>query len=258
MPLWNLKSEDQKADALWRIACPAMALIGVVIFLYLTYQSFFYTQFLWISWEEKPINVKDQPLWNVAAFVAFAAVTFLLWLIREKCPEKVKNGLEFLTAVIAVTWVLVIGFWWITSLDRVPEGDQAFIYGGASYFLEGDFGFFGHGGYCQIYPGRRGVVFSRGWRVKLFRGRGGVRMLCCRNRAFGLFDPAKAQSGFCDQGDLSAFDDGMHTAGMLYQLGIRRLAKHLFSVFDIFIYLRLAGSTQMVYCSRCGTFLYHG
>ena len=51
-----------------------------------------------------------------------------------------------------------IGNWWITALDRVPEGDQAFIYGGASYFIEGRYFFFGHGCYCQIYPQQLGQI----------------------------------------------------------------------------------------------------
>ncbi|MBP5281816.1 MAG: glycosyltransferase family 39 protein [Lachnospiraceae bacterium] len=158
MPLWSSRSDKPNTDLVRLITYPVMALIGGLIFLWLTYHSFFYTQYIAISWEEKPLNIKDQPLWNVMALLAFAAVAFLLWLIQEKCSQKVKKGLEILAVCGAMLWILVLGLWWITTLDRVPEGDQAFIYGGASYFIEGNYGFFGHAGYCQTYPQQLGQI----------------------------------------------------------------------------------------------------
>ena len=158
MPRWNLRSANAGKDWIRLITYPVMAGIGGLVFLYLTYQSFFYTQYLRISWEEMPINVKDKPLWNVAFLAGFLAVAALLWLAREKCSEGVKKRMEFAAVAFAVIWVLVAGLWWITSADRVPEGDQAFIYGGASYFIEGNYDFFGHGCYCQFYPQQLGQI----------------------------------------------------------------------------------------------------
>ena len=158
MPQWSSRSDKSNTDVARLITYPVMAIIGSLIFLYLTYHSFFYTQYIAISWEEKPINVKDQPLFNVFALLAFGVVALLLWFIREKCPEKCKKALEALAVIGSALWILILGLWWITSLDRVPEGDQAFIYGGASYFIEGHYGFFGHGGSCQIYPQQLGQI----------------------------------------------------------------------------------------------------
>lgn len=158
MPRLNLKSDQKSSDLIRLITYPVMAVIGSVIFLFLTYHSFRYTQYVPISWEEKAVNVKDQPLWNVAAVLLFALVAWILCRVRDKCGEKFQKRLELVMIAVAVLWVLGLGTWWITAADRVPEGDQAFIYGGASYFLEGDYSFFGHGGYCQIYPQQLGQI----------------------------------------------------------------------------------------------------
>ena len=106
MPRLSSKSDKQNTDLLKRIAYPVMAALGALIFLYLTYQSFFYTQYIAISPKEMPVNVKDQPLWNVAALLAFIGASFLLWMLEEKLRkkglEKVTKRIELLTVVIAV------------------------------------------------------------------------------------------------------------------------------------------------------------
>lgn len=158
MPRWSSTPGKGGLDKIRLITYPVMAGIGGLIFLFLTYHSFFYTQYIPISWEEKAVNVKDRPVMNLLTLLIFAAVAALLILIREKCPKEWLGKIETVAITFAVLWILALGFWWITSLDRVPEGDQAFIYGGASYFMEGDYSFFGHGCYCQIYPQQLGQI----------------------------------------------------------------------------------------------------
>ena len=159
MPRWNSTPEKTGSDKIRLLTYPVMAVIGGLIFLFLTYHSFRYTQYVPISWEEKAVNVVDQPFMNLLALLVFGALAYGLFLIGKKCPEEWQKRIEIGVIAVAVLWVLAWGLWWITVLDRVPEGDQAFIYGGASYFIEGNYSFFGHAGYCQIYPQQLGQIF---------------------------------------------------------------------------------------------------
>ena len=158
MPRWNSKSADQKKDWIRAFTYPVMATIGFLIFLFLTYHSLFYTQYMAITWEEKPLNAKDHPLWNVAALVVFAAVMLGIRFLGKRLSEKWQGRLEILGITFATLWIFVLGLLWITAIDRVPQGDQAVIYGGASYFMEGKYHFLGHGGNCQIYPQQLGQI----------------------------------------------------------------------------------------------------
>lgn len=132
--------------------------IGAGIFLYLTYYSLRYSQYMFPGTREFPIDMKDNPAYNIlAAGVLFAAVFGLLHL-EKKLTERCKLWTERAFLCVSLLWTASCCFWWISALDRQPVADQAFIYGGASYFLEGQYSFLGHGGYCEMYPHQLGLI----------------------------------------------------------------------------------------------------
>lgn len=133
-------------------------IFGGAIFLFLTWYSMRYTQYINPGWNEKPVNVPDSMLQNLV--VLFGAVLLFcgLMLVEKRLLPKTQKMISYGALAFAVLWVGIWGFWWISSAERIPEGDQAFIYGGASYFLEGNFSFLDKGCYCSIYPHQLALI----------------------------------------------------------------------------------------------------
>lgn len=146
------------AERFQSFAYGVIRVVGAGIFIYLTYYSLRYSQYMFPGTREFPIDTKETPIYNILAAGILGAVVFgCLWM-ETKLTERSKLWLERIFLVISLLWIAGCSFWWINSLDRVPEGDQAFIYGGASYFLEGSYSFLGRGGYCEIYPHQLGLI----------------------------------------------------------------------------------------------------
>ena len=109
--------------------------VGGVIFLCLTYYSLRYSQYMFPQMDEIPIDRKGDPVCCILAVGVVILAVFLMMRLEYKISDRNKAWIERIFLSISVLWVTGAGFWWISSLDRVPEGDQAFVYGGASYFL---------------------------------------------------------------------------------------------------------------------------
>ena len=108
--------------------------------------------------EETSFHRRDSVTANLLT-AAFCCVLFggLVWLERrlsDKARRRIPEGI----AVLATAWAFSVSIWWVFSCERLPVGDQAFIYGGASYFRTGDFSFLKQGGYCHIYPYQLGLI----------------------------------------------------------------------------------------------------
>ena len=132
--------------------------VGGVIFLCLTYYSLRYSQYMFPQMDEIPIDRKGDPVCCILAVGVVILAVFLMMRLEYKISDRNKAWIERIFLSISVLWVTGAGFWWISSLDRVPEGDQAFVYGGASYFLEGGYFFLEKGSYCYIYPHQLGLI----------------------------------------------------------------------------------------------------
>jgi len=158
MPRWRLNIMKNESFLFRRITYFLMAVFGAGIFAVLTYYSFFYTQYMLPREMEKAIDKKDVVWLNCVAFIAFFLIAFIIRYMERRFSDRMKRIAEGLVLCVSALWILGAGLYWICSLDRIPEGDQAFIYGGASYFMEGQYSFFSHGGYCQIYPGQLGQI----------------------------------------------------------------------------------------------------
>lgn len=140
------------------LANHVVKICGCAIFLFLTWYSFRYTQYMNPGGDEIPVNVQDSMSRNLLALFLAAAV--FLWLVQleRQLSERLQKLLMRGTLIFAMVWITGLGFWWITSAERMPEGDQAFVYGGASYFLEGNYAFLGTGGYCDMYPHQLALI----------------------------------------------------------------------------------------------------
>ncbi|MDE6926383.1 MAG: glycosyltransferase family 39 protein [Acetatifactor sp.] len=134
-------------------------IVGSFIFLLLTWYSLRYTYYMKPGGEIIPVNMEDSMLWNLLGLAAAFGVLILLEMLEKRTNGKVHIILRRASLYMAVLWVGVAGFWWIFSADRVPEGDQAFIYGAASYFIEGNYEHLsGPGAYCGIFPYQLGLI----------------------------------------------------------------------------------------------------
>lgn len=132
--------------------------VGVAIFTFLSWYSMRYTQYVNPLGKEYPINVWDSAKRNIF-FVGIAVIVVItLMFIESRMTEKIRMWVMRIAISMVGIWIGCWSVWWVMSVDRQPVGDQAFIYGGASYFMEGQFSFLGKGGYCGIYPHQLGLI----------------------------------------------------------------------------------------------------
>ena len=149
-PVWTEKFQS--------FAYGVIRVVGAGIFFYLSYYSLRYSQYMFPGTQEYPIDTKGNAARNILAAGILAIVVFgLLWL-GKKLTEQNKIRIERIALVVSLLWIACCSFWWISSLDRIPEGDQAFVYGGASYFMGGQYSFLGRGGYCGMHPYQLGLI----------------------------------------------------------------------------------------------------
>ena len=136
-----------------------ISVTGSAIFAVLIGFSLIHTQYMIPGGSETPLNRSDSLLSNVSVLVLVLLLIFFLYRAEKKMPENIKRILARVSVIIAMLWTAVVGFWWITTVNRIPEGDQAYLYGGASYFLEGQYVFLEKGGYLDMCPHQLNLVF---------------------------------------------------------------------------------------------------
>ncbi len=149
---------EERGERLTALANWTVRIFGGAIFLFLTWYSFRYTQYMNPGGSEAPLNVRDSMSRNLLVLLFAAAAFTALFAAEERMGEKARQAVRKAVLAMAVVWILAAGLWWITSAERMPEGDQAFIYGGASYFREGRYLFLDKGGYCEMYPHQLGLI----------------------------------------------------------------------------------------------------
>ncbi|MCM1303274.1 MAG: glycosyltransferase family 39 protein [Lachnospiraceae bacterium] len=143
----------------YRTGNRVVKIVGGVIFLLLTWYSFRYTYYMEPGGDEIPVNMVDSMRGNLLALAAALAVLVVLMILENHTDRRVQMIVRRVTLLVAMLWVGAVSLWWIFSADRIPEGDQAFIYGGASYFIEGDFAFLSApSAYCGFYPHQLGLI----------------------------------------------------------------------------------------------------
>lgn len=143
---------------LYRLGNWVVRITGSLIFLYLIWHAFRYTHYMTPFGDEKPLCVPDSRSRNLLGLLAAVCATAVLMYFEKKADRRLQRILCRVTLAAAMLWIAVAGLWWISSSAHVPEGDQAFIYGGASYFIEGRYFFLEKRGYFSIYPFQLGLT----------------------------------------------------------------------------------------------------
>lgn len=135
------------------LANRVIKITGGVIFAWLTWCSLRYTYLCIPGADEVPIVMRDV-VWKQLIFLGMVAAGWIfLLLLEKKLGGNTRQLIAGLSILAVLVWVAAAGFCWIGSADRVPNGDCAFVYGGASYFIEGDYKFLRPpGGYFAMYP----------------------------------------------------------------------------------------------------------
>lgn len=148
-----MRQDDQGfANRLYHIGNWILRITGTVIFAGLVWYAMKYTYHMEPGYSEMPVNEPDSIWKNLLAAMAAVSVLAALFWAERHMGKKAQLIWCRVTLGIAMLWTGAAGLWWIRSADRVPQGDQAFIYGGASYFREGDFFFLNKGSYLGMYP----------------------------------------------------------------------------------------------------------
>lgn len=139
--------------AIWTVR-----IIGSVIFLAMSWYAMRYTQYIPQYYKEKPVNIHDSMAKNIWVLAVAVLVIIGLFQLERHLSVKVRTWVSRIMPAALSIWIGVCGLWWITMIDRVPVGDQAFIYGGASYFIEGGYSFLRKGAYCDMWPQQLGLI----------------------------------------------------------------------------------------------------
>ncbi len=136
-----------------KLANHIVRIIGSLLFLFLFYYAFRYTHYMIPLEIERTEVLKDNIGANFLSLLVFALLLAGLKFCDAKLGSRAKKILSVCSILLCVFWIAFAGFWWINAADRIPEADQAFLYGGASYFIDGQYSFLNpEGGYFAIYP----------------------------------------------------------------------------------------------------------
>jgi len=133
-------------------------IIGCAVFAGLLWYSMRYTQFILPGGDEIPLETRDAAWKNLMGLLAVGILWFGLFRLERKGDSLLSYRICTAALFLSCAWVGLWCFWWILSADRVPVGDQAYVYGAASYFREGNYYFFGAGGYLGMFPYQMGLV----------------------------------------------------------------------------------------------------
>lgn len=133
-------------------------IIGCILFAALSWYALRFTQYIYPSGDEITQIIYDSVKKNLLWLVAVIGLLVGVYYVSGKLKPLIQYRVKIAVVAIAMVWVGVRSVLWILGADRVPVGDQAFLYGAASYFRNGDFVFFGPGAYFGMYPYQLGLV----------------------------------------------------------------------------------------------------
>lgn len=157
-------TQDKFSVKKWRTGLTAAAnyvvkLVGGCIFIFLVWYALRYTWFIMPGGQEIPLEMHDGIWKNLICVIPVTVLMTVLLLAERELSVNVQQFVSGFSVTAAILWIGGLSLWWVNSAVRVPHGDCAFVYGGASYFLEGNFTFLdGVGGYCSMYPHQLGLI----------------------------------------------------------------------------------------------------
>ncbi len=149
---------QKRTNGLVAAANWVVRIVGCAIFAFLICYALRYTQSMPPEGQEIPLNARDSIVMNTAVTALAVAGLGFFMKMEGHITHKKKQIILWIAVGAAMIWMEAAGILWVTMVDRVPEGDQAFVYSAASYFLEGEYAFFRPGGYCDMFPYQLGLV----------------------------------------------------------------------------------------------------
>ena len=141
-----------------RICFGIVKMAGAAMMLLLVICALADTWYILPGGDEISLHKWDNIPANILAAALYCMLLPGLSRLERRLGERARRRIPEGIAVSAALWAFLVSIWWIFSAERLPVGDQAFIYGGASYFREGQFSFLEQGGYCHIYPYQLGLI----------------------------------------------------------------------------------------------------
>lgn len=146
-------------DNLTAAANCVVKIVGAAVFAALLWYAFRYTWYVLPGGREIPEDMHDSVWKNLVCAICVIGFAAALLAADRRVPAKAQKVIAGASVLCAALWVGGAGFWWINSATRVPEGDCAFVYAGASYFLEGQFFFLEQPrSYCAMFPYQLGLI----------------------------------------------------------------------------------------------------
>lgn len=145
--------EKLNTAALWVIR-----LLGVGIFLFLNWYAFRYTQYLTGGDDEIINTFRDSMSTNIVTVLGFFLLVILAGFLEKRLDERELRWIRWGMLLFSTCAVFAFGCFWINDASHVPEGDQAWVYGSAIYFSEGEYSFLSPGHYMDKCPQQLGLV----------------------------------------------------------------------------------------------------
>lgn len=154
-----------KKNIIKEISNKCLYIISIIIFLFLSTDSFFSTAST-SYFSEQTIYTKDNILISVIILLSF--LCFIIIGNKFSKKYKIKNNNAI---ILLIVLNIFIGYKWINSADIKMVDDRKFVYDSAVEMYNGDYsslylpenfngyGSFEEGGYLYIWPHQTGLVF---------------------------------------------------------------------------------------------------
>lgn len=154
----KMSKREKISDRLTAVGCGVVCVAGSLIFLFLSWYAFRYTQYIPPNAPELPVEVRDSSIQNLLGFLLLLAVTAAGMAAERKLSVRCRKLITGGMLMLLLAWLTFAGFWWIYSAERVPAADQLYICVDACNFMEGQFDSLRPGYYCDRYPQQLGMI----------------------------------------------------------------------------------------------------
>lgn len=154
----KFQSYDRICSLLLRIGSILICATGGLIFLFLCWYSFRYTQYMPPASPEFPLEHQDPVIWNLLTLVIFGSVMAGLMALGKKLSARTQRRVLFCLAAFMVLLTAFFSFQWILSADRTPGSDQFYCCHAANNFMHGIYTELEKGYYIETYPQQLGLV----------------------------------------------------------------------------------------------------
>lgn len=149
---------DTIIRGIYRAGNRVVCVIGSAVFLFLSWHSFRYTQYMNVHSPEIPVNAADSKAQNIMVLVLFMLLFLALAELEGKLSPKTRKLVKGISLFVMLLWVGGVSIWWVCSAERILGSDPLMICNTAASFSRGDYGCLDLGQYCDKYPYQLGLI----------------------------------------------------------------------------------------------------